>query len=373
MPAVGDAWIERERRTAPLPLLFPWLAAADAPSPGARARAGDDWYRIGDGLLAVGGDHAAFRATVAEIFGGCRTTGPAVDAGLPTVRCDVSRVGAHGGVTIDIADGGTFDLQAFTLGVFGERGYAAGVPLVDGWLTVARAESGVLPVFAIRDDRILADDAHRWEGLIANVAIGRLMARQAGCLFFHGATVIVHRRGLMLCGNRRAGKTTLALALAARGHCLFGDEIAALRLATKELLPVRRSLGVRDGPASPAAIARLVAAPGTRVAYPDGEERTRVRVEAIFPGAVPAASRLSAIVLLDGFATAPALSPVSSRGGDRRILTPLAATLWGATGGARAMQLFRLLASTPGYILRAGPPDETAACLERLSTELEDA
>lgn len=343
------------------------VAALPAIDPGAA----DAWYRIGDGYLSVGGDHQAFRATVEEIFGGCRASPPGDDRGLPHVHCVVRVDAGCAGAVIDLVDDDRFSLHAFTLGAFADRGYVDGPAMEGGWQTIATAAAPEQPVLAINGDRVVADDVHRWEGLMANLAIGRLMSRQSGCMFFHAATVAVRGHGLMLCGNKRSGKTTIALALAARGHPLLGDEIAAVRLASRGLLPVRRALGVRDGPSSSAAAARLAAVGGDRVTYPDGETRLRVQVESAFPQPVPREVPIGAIVLLDGFAEVPELEALGVGSGARRILTPLAATLWGPVGGARTMQLLRLLGATPGYILRAGTPDDSATCLERLSSDLE--
>ena len=56
----------------------------------------------------------------------------------------------------------------------------------------------------------------------------------------------------MLVGPKGAGKSTLALALAARGHALLGDEHACYLPATGELLPFRRPVGIKPGPRSSA-------------------------------------------------------------------------------------------------------------------------
>jgi serine kinase of HPr protein (carbohydrate metabolism regulator) len=54
-------------------------------------------------------------------------------------------------------------------------------------------------------------------------------------------------QGLLLVGPKGSGKTTISLALAARGHDFLGDEMAGVRIGSLELVPVRRSLAVRDG------------------------------------------------------------------------------------------------------------------------------
>ena len=371
-PHPGAATSERtirERPFEPLPPFFRSPIARIAVDEPSRDTALSDWYRIGDGFLLLSGSHADFRATTEAIFGGCRTTAAGRDPALPCVRCEVNGPSTDGSVRIRIADGGTLDLHALALALFAERGYVAGPALEDGWRTIAEADSPGSALFAVLGDDVIADAARRWEGLVASMAISRLIARQAGTLFFHAASTVVAGRGVMLCGPKRAGKTTLAAALAARGHALLGDEIAAVRVATRELLPVRRALSLRDGPASEKVRIALAAVPTERVVFPDDEVRTRVAADALFPAAAMPAP-LSVLLRLDGFDATPSLVVASSRASVGQLLTPMAASVWGPESPRRALQLLRLQAATRGYILRAGAPDETARFIEALCHDL---
>ncbi len=359
----------RERPSMPLPPFFrkpiPQLdEVASSLDPAAC-----DWYRIGDGLLRLTGSHAGFRLTTDAIFGGCRSDGSARDPLVPCVTCEVDVPRLDGSVPIRISDEGALDLHAFTLALFGHRGYVTGPPLENDWRTVAETGTPERALVAIRDNDVIADAAMPWEGLVANMAISRLMARQAGTLFFHAASVVVAGRGVMLCGPKRAGKTTLAAALAARGHALLGDEIAAVRVASRELLPVRRALSLRDGPASATVSAALAAVPSERLVYPDAEVRTRVAADALFPGATGPAP-LSLLLRLDGFDAAPSLVDTSALGRVGQLLTPMAASVWGPDAPRRTLQLLRLQGATRGYILRSGAPDDTACFIEALCHDL---
>ena len=80
----------------------------------------------------------------------------------------------------------------------------------------------------------------------------------------------------MLVGPKGAGKSTLALALAARGHALLGDEHACYLPATGELLPFRRPVGIKPGPRA-AAVESALLAPGpfARARRHDADRRWR--------------------------------------------------------------------------------------------------
>ena len=357
----------RERSTLPLPLLSVWsraVAQAAAALPNGDATS-VDWYRVGDGLLMLAGNHHAFRATVNEIFGDCRVAQP-VDDVLPCVGCIVRRPDSHGFTVIEWQDAHSGPLLDFALAVLAERGFVEGRASDDGWRFMVSALQPDAPLLAMRGDHLVAREGSGWEGILANIAIACVMRRQRDCLFFHAGTVSIAGRGIMLCGPKAAGKTTATLALAMRGHDLLGDEIAALRIGTRELLPVRRALSIREGPASAAAFSALERLGSARVRYPDGELRTRARVSALAPGSRVASAPLVAIFLLSGFAPQPRL--MLARSARANVLTPLAATIWGPAGGAKAMHLLRLVAEVPCYVLESGTPDDTARLIEATIT-----
>lgn len=64
----------------------------------------------------------------------------------------------------------------------------------------------------------------------------------------HAASLCVptQRAGLVITGDSRCGKTTLALALMLRGFALFGDDVALIEPETLELRPFRRAAHVSD-------------------------------------------------------------------------------------------------------------------------------
>ena len=175
-------------------------------------------------------------------------------------------------------------------------------------------------------------------------------------------------------GPKESGKTTLSLALAARGHEFLGDETAGVRLKTREVVPVRRTAAIRPGPAAVAVRTALAAGRYPRERFPDGSVRIRARGTRLFPhageGHEPSGSTpLGAIVFLGGFSPVPQLSRVAPGREHLARLTPLACSLWDAPPARRALDLAALLGAVPCYMLNAGSPEATAALIDRTLEE----
>lgn len=71
--------------------------------------------------------------------------------------------------------------------------------------------------------------------------------QQRGLLAVHAAAVARGGRAVVLSGPGGTGKTTLALALAARGFEILSDELAVLDPAGRLVFPYRRNVHVRPG------------------------------------------------------------------------------------------------------------------------------
>jgi hypothetical protein len=293
------------------------------------------WYRLGDGFLGIDSDDDALCGRFEEIYGDCAVALPAEEG--PRVVCRTRREGPSVSVAFD--DPEPLDEPAFLRAVFPDRDVA---PL---------------------GENVPADSA--WQPLVANLAVSRLLRLQRSIIFFHAASFAIRGRGVLVCGPKRAGKTTLALGMAARGHVLLGDEVAALRLGDRTLLPFRRSLAVREGPAPQGSEAMLARAPERRELFPDGEMRRRVSAAAIsgdHTGPVP----LTTVVLLRHFKDRTDVRPRHVDPGLIGALTPMAATLWNRSAGANAMRLVGALSGTRIVDLHPGPPDECVAAIEHL-------
>jgi hypothetical protein len=309
------------------------LVAVSAPAP--------DRFRLGDASLSLSGDEALlfrFRA----ILGDCAES--AADRSLPLVHCQVDDDG-HSDVAVSfLYPGAPLDLHGFVAGLAAYAG-----TLRDG--------SG---------DTLRFDRQTEWRGAVANCAIQATLAIQPGALFFHAASVDVAGRGILIAGPKNTGKSTTSLALAARGHRLLGDEIAAVRTQTSELLPFPRAVSLRDGVRSELLDERLRGTPSLEETYPDGSRRLRIKVSDLFDRVEPQAVPLAALFFLKPFGEAtrierflPSLDQVS-------LLEPLGSALWGDSGGRRRFQLLRLLSTVACYDIAPGPPDETADRIEKL-------
>jgi len=319
------------------------------------------WYRLGDAVLGVSGDDPPLAERFEEIYGECAIDDP---GSLPRVRCQVQSTADC--VTILFDDPEALDVARFVATAFPDRGYDAAEP---GAAVVGRirlpGESAELEVSPDGRSLRAAPDS-TWRPLIANLAVSRTLRLQRDVLFFHAASVSVNGRGLLACGPKRAGKTTLAMTLASRGHMLFGDEMAAVRLASRELLPVRRSLAVRAGPAGALARAALDRSLPEVEYFPDGERRERVPIARIFPATPEQVVPLAAILLLRGFTSRASAEAALPGPGLVGQLTPLAASLWNRSPGSVMIHLMRLLSSTRVHWIDVGPPEETAELVERL-------
>jgi hypothetical protein len=299
------------------------------------------YFRIGDGILGLDADDPPLNERFEQIYGDCATMEPG--SGL-RLACHV-RSGPRD-VKIIFDDPQDLDVAAFSAAVF--PGRDPGVR--------ASADGREISVTAARE----------WRPFVANLAISRLLRLQDDVMFFHAASLVINGRGIMACGPKRSGKTTMALALAARGHSLFGDELAAVRLAAREILPVRRSLAVRAGPASSAARRALEIGPTQDEVFPDGERRERAAISALFPETVKTAAPLTTVLLLRKFADAPQFTVAAVAPQLVADLTPLAASLWQRSAGAVAFRLMRLLGAVRVFNVDPGPPEQTARQVEQL-------
>lgn len=332
----------------------------------ASAPASVEWYRIGDGYLGVASEDEPFRARLQLLFRECAVPGPEL-ALLPQVRCTVRLSPPAGAGLVTFEDPEPLDLREFTLTVFPDRAYRPGGETGDGWRSL-EIPGPAGPRQVAMDPgggRLLVPLDSPWQALAGNLAVSRLLRLQRGVLFLHAGSVDLGGRGVLLVGGKGSGKTTLTLALAARGYPFLGDEIAAVRTESRELIPVRRSLAVREGPGADSVGLALTRAAAPYEAFPDGTRRRRAYADQLFPGGSLGGVRLSDVVFLCGFGPSPRLEPMGPGREQLSWLTPLGATLWQG-GPARVRQLMNLLTGSRCWRLHVGPPDATADLLATL-------
>src|SRR5262249_8704279 len=110
------------------------------------------------------------------------------------------------------------DSFAFCQTLFPYRGYLGGPAGSDRWGPILSQQSRGEPQVALRDNYTLVDRRQVWQPFIANYAVNRVLRLQRELLFFHAASIGIAGRGAMIVGPKASGKTTTAMALAARGH-----------------------------------------------------------------------------------------------------------------------------------------------------------
>ncbi len=366
---------ERERCPVDRPWWAPALqAAGERDSPLLRVAA---WYRFGDAVLHVAADDPALLAPFGQLYGECAVPAPAAPE-PPRVRC-VVRGAVHAPLLlVTFLEGAPPDLATAALGLLhpprGEPPYAVRDAPLKGWRLVGGVTQ---PVVAACDTCVLVDPQQVPEDFLAEYLVSATLAAQPELLVVHAAALRLGSAGVLLAGPSRAGKTTTAAHLAARGHTLLGDELAVLRLPTHEIVPLRRSVSLRSGPRAPelsAALARLAVGEESRV---NGGKTGPLRIDKLFPGSPARPASLRAAFLLGGFADHPSLAECRLTLNDVDVFDDLAANdvvsvSWGLAPAPRVLRLLalnRMLARIPCWRLKVGPPIQTAELIERTVEE----
>lgn len=226
------------------------------------------------------------------------------------------------------------------------------------------------PVLAIRDEHLFSFDgpvmtfppADRWRRILAHVTFLRLLRLRPDAIFLHAASVAIDGRGTLLIGPKGSGKTTLSAALAARGHAFLGDETAMCIAASGTLVPLRRPLSLKRGPAA-AAVERAI---GSRWSSADEDGILHIDINEI--AAAPAQpAPLRAIIFLRGFAPAPSITRIHEPGREEAaLLQPIGGSLSSGNAAQRVFAMFRLLNQSPVFHLHPGSPDGTACLVEEV-------
>jgi len=325
---------------------------ADRPIPPAA------WYRLGDGWLAVASDNAAFATRFRTLFADCAASGP--ESIAPTVRCHVRSIPSPAVSLVTFEDPEPLDQVGFAHGIFADRGCEATATTHPGWQLFDHS------ILAAADRQLLVQRGAQWQAFVGSLAVNRLLRLQQDVLFFHAAAIAIDGHGVLIVGPKGSGKTTLSLALAARGHAFYGDEITGVRMPSRAVVAVRRAASLRAGPCAPAVSRALRARRFAADRFPDGTTRTRVPVGKVFPRSVTAPAAVTQIVFLRGFGPFARSEPFAPHCTDTRLLTPLPCSLWQVAPERRAMQFLTLLAGVRCAFLDVGEPDATARALEQL-------
>jgi hypothetical protein len=331
---------------------------------GSVSRSKCDWYRIGDVSLGIDSDDFALRRRFSKLYGECLLDNRA-DTGA-WVHCRVQTAKGSRTHLVTFTGPGKIELMDLILQLFHDRGYVEFNEGTAGWRALSLAGRDY-PLLIANGDCALVDSTQPWQPLIANCALNLAMSALPDLLFFHAAAVVIGGAGVLLVGSKGAGKTTLSMALASRGHAFIGDEIVAVRVTTNELVPVRKAVSIRPGPRSRRVKQLLRHCSHTREEFPDGSTRMRAKALALFPAVVDRSFPLRCMFFLRQFEENPRIEKLLVGAADLQLLTPLAWRTPGASAAKRFMQVAKLVSNVKCYSLYPGLPDEAAALVERIA------
>jgi len=263
---------------------------------------------------------------------------------------------------IELDPGRPWDAVGAARELFADRGWQHAVS--SGGVNSLRDAAGSVTLHAVVGALVARND-QPWEWIVGNLAVHRVLMLQPDLAVFHAGSVAIDGRGVMILGSKGAGKTTMSLALAARGHAFLGDETAAVRLRSRELVPFRRAVSVRSGPTS-VSVRDVIAGAGLPTeTFSDGTVRTRAQIDRLFPRNTAQAAPLWGLVFLGPRAGRAELHEVSPGRAHLSQLGVLRSTMWGAPPAMRVVRLAGMLRAARAFVLHQSDPDSTADALER--------
>jgi hypothetical protein len=333
-----------------------------------------EWYRFGHTLLCMECEDGSFSRRFADIFSECAVDQRAEEGTLPHVDFRIAPLPSDPSVLSVSMNPDYLDGADFLCQLVPDRQYVECTELVPGWQMLALPEAPDEPVFAFGQSKILVSRAHPWQHPMALYVISTVFRLQPDVCVLHAASIGIAGRGVLLSGAKGAGKTTLSLCFAARGHAFLGDEWAAVSSLTGDLLPLRRAASIRPGPHPAGLDEYLESHECDAELLPDGTQRVRTLVGAVYPRALPQVVPLTDVFFLRRFASRPRVERFSASSEQLPPIAPLLASVWGHSPAERALTLLRSLGHARWWHLDVGgSPEETADIVEEtLKEELWD-
>lgn len=342
-------------------------------------------YRFGKRELVLRSNYLGLMQSFHEFWGDCRTES-SQPAGTDAVVATIVRTRGspfalltleHPGIALDDL---AFDLLHQIFARDPVKNMREVPSSAEGWRLAVPSEDPQRPVVAVSRHRALVDVS--WEPwmVLSYLAISAALRLQRDVIFLHAGSVAIGGAGVLLAGESGTGKTTQALALVARGHEFFGDDLAAIEPETREILPFRRIGRVRQGPRATdidALVEERDLKPGAM--NQQREPRIYLRVGRFFPQGVrhERAPLRFAFFMRERGATASLRRFDAATADEEAVFEPLtanslAATSWGPAGAnwrPRYRQLRHVLSGAQCFYVDSGTPDETADLIERTVME----
>lgn len=333
------------------------------------SESGKEWYCFGRTLLGLESEDRSFSRRFREIYAECKLN-PTMQDVRQRIELRVTAVPTDPGMLAVSMTPNRSDGAAFFRSLVPQRRYVKCKDMIPGWQTLAVPEAADEPVFAFGPSGMLVSRRHPWQQAVALYAISNAFRLQPDVYVLHAASVSICGKGVLLSGAKGAGKSTLSLSFASRGHAFLGDEWAAVSSLNGEILPLRRAASIRPGPHPAGLDEYLQNHVCDTETLPDGTQRVRSRVGLMFPQAISKIVPLTDIFFLRRFARRPAVEPVTPSRESLPPISPLLACVWDHSPAERAFNLFRILGKARWWNLDVGgSPDETADLIEETLKE----
>ncbi len=340
-------------------------------------QSGSACYRFGGAYLEVDSDYIPMLEGLRLWYGECAVSEP-IGPDADRIRCTVRSIEDPPLVLVSFNRPNGSNHETEDLAVFDHlyRAEYSVVPSpIPGWSVVYGSRNANRPFMARNGFRSILDLREEPPGLppgfLLSYILSAMIGLQREMLFVHAASIGIDGRGALLMGHGGAGKTTLSLTLASRGHSFLGDNQACVRIRSRELLPFPRSAAVKPGPRAQAVNDVLEESPQNSLELPDGRTVILMQVGNCFSLPRVDSIPFKAFFYLRKIAKRPIIEefePGMTNHNFVRRLSADSTAVYGVSPARRVMNvmvLMELLSEVPCYFVDAGRPEETAALIER--------
>ncbi len=333
------------------------------------------WFRFGDAFLEVVSAYEPLLGDLTAFYGDCASAEPPPDG--VRLRCTARLVPQGPFLSLTFSGPRQPDLIEVARSPYRASRREPYVEVTSpgpGWRVLVNRDAHDRLLIATNDRGCLINLDEAPPEFVVDLVVCAAQSVQTDVLFLHAGSVGIAGSGVLIIAPSNGGKSTTTLALAQRGHAFLGDDVAVVRLATRELLPFPRSAGLRDG-----SLARSLDGLVQRCRHlrskRHGTERTVVRVSDLFPWSVSGPLPLRFAFVLGGLAESATISefrPGLEELPRLHAVATDASASWGLSPGRDLMLFLRvvnLLSELRCHLVQRGTPDETARVIEAVIME----